>query len=48
MIYIITEILAMGVCYLSARLLFLKKSVKDTKKQLEEINQYLDRLIQDL
>ncbi|MBQ7781157.1 MAG: HAMP domain-containing histidine kinase [Lachnospiraceae bacterium] len=42
MIYIITAILAMGVCYLSARLLFLKKSVKDTKKQLEEINQYLE------
>lgn len=42
MIYIVTAILVAGVCYLSARLLFLKKSVKNTKKQLEEINQYLE------
>lgn len=42
MIYIITAILTVGVCYLSARLFFLKKSVRDTKKQLREINESLE------
>ena len=42
MIYIITVILAIGVCYLSARLLLLKKSMKDAGKQLWEINQNLE------
>ena len=42
MIYIITVILAIGICYLSARLLLLKKSMKDAGKQLREINQNLE------
>lgn len=42
MIYLITAILAFGVCYLSARLLLLKKSMKDAGKQLKEINRNLE------
>ena len=42
MIYIITVILAIGVCYLSARLFLLKKAMKDAGKQLREINRNLE------
>jgi len=42
MIYIITVILAVGVCYLSARLFLLKKAMKDAGKQLREINRNLE------
>ncbi len=42
MIYIITAILAMGVCYLSARLFLLRKSMRDAGKQLREINRNLE------
>lgn len=38
MIYMITGILAIGVCYLSAHLLLLKKTLKDARKQIQEIN----------
>ena len=42
MINIIAAILAIGVCYLSVRLLLLKKSMKDVGNQLQEINRDLE------
>ncbi len=42
MIYIITAVLAIGVCYLFVRLLLVKKSMKDAGKQLQEINRHLE------
>lgn len=42
MIYIITAVLAIGVCFLSARLLLLKKSMKYAGEQLRQINRRLE------
>lgn len=42
MIYVITVILTIGVCFLSAHLFLLKKSMKDAGKQLQEINRNLE------
>ena len=42
MIYIITVVLAIGVCVLSLRLFLLTKSMKDAGEQLREINKNLE------
>ncbi len=43
MIHIVVAIiLVVGICYLSARLFLLKRSIRDTRKQLQEINENLE------